>query len=60
MIEAQVEACVTRFAELDAADRLTAVLSAPASMSAADRIAVLAEEGWIAGVGYRALASCAD
>lgn len=49
---AQVEACVTRYAELDSADRLTTILAAPAKLSAADRVAVLAEEGWIAGVGH--------
>lgn len=49
---AQVEACVRRYAELDSAGRLTAILSAPAKLTAADRVAVLAEEGWIAGVGH--------
>jgi precorrin-8X/cobalt-precorrin-8 methylmutase len=49
---AQVEACVMRYAELDSADRLMTILSAPARLSAADRVAALAEEGWIAGVGH--------
>jgi len=52
---AQVEACVTRFAELDAADQLQTLLSAPPDLASADLAAVLAEEGWIAGIGHEAL-----
>jgi len=49
---AQVEACVRRYAELDAAGTLEDVLAAPAGLSDDDREAVLGEEGWIAGVGH--------
>jgi precorrin-8X/cobalt-precorrin-8 methylmutase len=49
---AQVEACVMRYAELDAAGILEDVLAAPAGLSDEDRAAVLREEGWIAGVGH--------
>jgi precorrin-8X/cobalt-precorrin-8 methylmutase len=49
---AQVEACVMRYAELDAAGTLEDVLAAPAGLSEEDREAVLREEGWIAGVGH--------
>jgi precorrin-8X/cobalt-precorrin-8 methylmutase len=49
---AQVEACVTRYAELDAAGILRDMLAAPAGLAEEDREAVLREEGWIAGVGH--------
>lgn len=49
---AQVEACVMRYAELDAAGTLEDVLAAPAGLLEDDRTAVLREEGWIAGVGH--------
>lgn len=52
---AQVETCVLRYAALDAAGLLATFLSAPADLSAADRAMVIAEEGWIAGVGHEAL-----
>ena len=45
----QVETCVAHFAALDASGRLGKVLSAPADF---DRAVLLAEEGWIAGVGH--------
>ena len=48
---AQVEACVVRFAELDAAGMLVDILAAPPGLSDRDREEILAEEGWIAGVG---------
>ena len=44
----QVEICVQRFAELDAAGLLGRFLSAPPGI---DRAPLIAEEGWIAGVG---------
>lgn len=49
----QVETAARRFAELDAVGDLVTILSAPPDMSAADRDAVLKEEGWIAGVGHQ-------
>lgn len=52
---AQVETCVLRYAALDAAGLLATFLSAPADLSAAGRAMVIAEEGWIAGVGHEAL-----
>ena len=48
----QVETCVRRFAELDAVGRLGSVLGAPADV---EREPLLAEEGWIAGVGHEHL-----
>jgi precorrin-8X/cobalt-precorrin-8 methylmutase len=52
---AQVETCVLRYAALDAAGLLSTFLSAPADLSRVERGAVLAEEGWIAGVGHEHL-----
>lgn len=51
----QVEVCVTRFAELDAAGFLGDFLSAPGILLANQRRDVLEEEGWIAGVGHEHL-----
>jgi precorrin-8X/cobalt-precorrin-8 methylmutase len=48
---AQVEASVVRFAELDAAGMLVDILAAPPGLSDRDHQDILAEEGWIAGVG---------
>jgi precorrin-8X/cobalt-precorrin-8 methylmutase len=48
---AQVEGCVVRFAELDAAGMLVDILASPPGLSDRDREDILAEEGWIAGVG---------
>jgi precorrin-8X/cobalt-precorrin-8 methylmutase len=48
---AQVEGCVVRFAELDAAGMLVDILASPPGLSDRDREHILAEEGWIAGVG---------
>lgn len=52
---AQVEAIVSRFAELDAAGLLQDALAAPPGLSDEQRQAILAEEGWIAGVGRESL-----
>ena len=54
---AQVEAIVSRFAELDAAGLLQDALAAPPGLSDEQRQAILAEEGWIAGVGVSLLRS---
>ena len=51
----QVETCVRRFAELDAANLFAEFLSAPLSLTPAQRQIVLEEEGWIAGVGHELL-----
>jgi hypothetical protein len=56
---AQVETCVRHYADLDAAGLLTSFLAAPASLCDATRNAVVAEEGWIAGVGHSALCQAA-
>jgi precorrin-8X/cobalt-precorrin-8 methylmutase len=50
----QVETCVARFADLDRSGLLGAFLSAPAA-AASERDTLLAEEGWIAGVGHEHL-----
>jgi hypothetical protein len=52
---AQVETCVRHYADLDAAGLLTSFLAAPSSLGGSSRDAVIAEEGWIAGVGHPAL-----
>ncbi len=51
----QVETCVRRFAELDAAGHFGEFLSAPLSLSVAQHQIVVEEEGWIAGVGHELL-----
>src|SRR5690606_36463472 len=52
---AQVEGVVTRFAELDSAGLLEDALSAPPGLSDEHRQTILAEEGWIVGVGRESL-----
>lgn len=47
----QVETCVRRFAELDAADELRSYLAGPTNASASERDILLREEGWIVGIG---------
>lgn len=54
---AQVEATVVRFAELDAAGLLEDVLAAPAGLTDEQRHDIIAEEGWIAGIGRESLLS---
>lgn len=49
---AQVETCIRRFAALDAAGELAALLAAPDSLSPAEREIIIREEGWIAGIGH--------
>jgi len=51
----QVEAISTLFARADQAGKLKELLSAPASLASDDLPVVLAEEGWIVGVGHEAL-----
>ena len=51
----QVEITVSRFADLDAADKLGEFLSPPAGLTEDERRNVLEEEGWIAGVGHERL-----
>jgi precorrin-8X/cobalt-precorrin-8 methylmutase len=53
--QVQVETAAMRFATLDRAGSLGAILSAPEHMSVKQRAAVLREEGWIAGIGHQAL-----
>jgi precorrin-8X/cobalt-precorrin-8 methylmutase len=53
----QVETCVRRFAALDAAGELRNFLSAPASLSPAEREILVREEGWIAGIGHASLSA---
>ncbi|SKA07284.1 precorrin-8X methylmutase [Consotaella salsifontis] len=53
--EAEVTAMAEMFGRLDAAGRLSTLLAAPDDLSAEERALVLAEEGWIVGVG-RAIA----
>jgi precorrin-8X/cobalt-precorrin-8 methylmutase len=53
--QVQVETAAMRFAALDRAGSLGAILSAPVHMSVKQRAAVLREEGWIAGIGHQAL-----
>lgn len=55
----QVETCVRQFAAMDAAGALAAFLGAPAGIDAAEREALVREEGWIAGVGHAAAESAA-
>ena len=55
----QVETCVARFADLDAGGVLGQFLSAPAAV-ASERGILLAEEGWIAGVGHEHLLAEVD
>lgn len=52
---AQVEVSARRFAEADLQGTLATLLSAPQSLDVGARSAVVAEEGWIAGVGHGAL-----
>ena len=52
---AQVEASARRFAELDMAGLLEDALSAPPGLSDEHRQTILAEEGWIVGVGRESL-----
>ena len=51
----QVEISVARFAELDAAGLLGEFLSAPGTIRTDQRRDLIAEEGWIAGVGHEHL-----
>jgi precorrin-8X/cobalt-precorrin-8 methylmutase len=51
----QVETCVRRFADLDAAGLLAQFLSAPTALTPEERRIAIEEEGWIAGVGHEAL-----
>jgi precorrin-8X/cobalt-precorrin-8 methylmutase len=53
--QVQVETAAMRFAALDRAGNLGAILSAPEHMSVKQKAAVLREEGWIAGIGHQAL-----
>jgi precorrin-8X/cobalt-precorrin-8 methylmutase len=50
----QVRAAAERFAALDAAGGLGALLAGPADAAPAERAAALAEEAWILGMGARA------
>jgi hypothetical protein len=52
---AQVEACVSRYAALDATGDLSTFLSAPPGLDPATRARAVAEEGWIAGIGHEHL-----
>jgi hypothetical protein len=52
---AQVEVTTARFAELDRAGLLATFLSPPAGVTADERVALIAEEGWIVGAGHEAL-----
>jgi len=52
---AQVEITTARFAELDRAGLLATFLSPPAGLTADERVALIAEEGWIVGAGHEAL-----
>jgi len=52
---AQVETCIRRFAALDSVGELRPFLSAPASLSLAERNILLREEGWIAGIGHASI-----
>ena len=52
---AQVETCIRRFAALDAAGELRPSLGAPANLSPAERVILLREEGWIAGIGHASI-----
>jgi precorrin-8X/cobalt-precorrin-8 methylmutase len=47
----QVETCVRRFADLDAADELRDYLAGPTNLPAAELDIILREEGWIVGIG---------
>lgn len=51
----QVEVAVRRLAELDRADLLNEFLSAPATLTDAQRQVAVEEEGWIAGIGHEKL-----
>lgn len=53
--QVQVETAALRFAALDRAGQLAAILSAPEQMSVKQRADVLREEGWIAGIGHQDL-----
>jgi precorrin-8X/cobalt-precorrin-8 methylmutase len=52
---AQVEATVVRFAELDSAGLLEDVLAAPPGLTDEQRQDIIAEEGWIVGIGRESL-----
>lgn len=49
---AQVETCIRRFAEMDAAGELSGFLAAPESFADVELEALIREEGWIAGIGH--------
>ncbi len=53
---AQVETCVRHFASLDTIDQLAALLGAPVTLTSSERAIILAEEGWIAGIGQQPVA----
>jgi precorrin-8X/cobalt-precorrin-8 methylmutase len=53
----QVETCIRLFAALDVAGELKAFLAAPLSLSPDERETMIREEGWIAGIGTRQVAS---
>ncbi len=50
----QVRAVAERFAALDAAGRLAPLFEGPATLTAAERRAIVAEEAWILGAGFGA------
>jgi precorrin-8X/cobalt-precorrin-8 methylmutase len=52
---AQVQACVARYAALDAAGDLRTFLSAPPGLDPAIRALAVGQEGWIAGIGHQHL-----
>ena len=52
---AQVQACVARYAALDAAGDLRTFLSAPSGLDPATRALAIGQEGWIAGIGHQHL-----
>jgi precorrin-8X/cobalt-precorrin-8 methylmutase len=53
--QVQVETAALRFAALDRAGELAAILSAPERLSARQHADVMSEEGWIAGIGHQEL-----